>query len=337
MKTSCYCEVEFLKQFGANIPVPNPFEDNNDYSVWCSYRNLFFKNSCLMVDDLEKLKNEAKAVFSMNKDVNKNFIFLLAKQLGDGVIEKIEEKPIDNIDFETINPHTVFFLSNTAKCKELEENYGMLFISNKTKNTNAKILFGFEPSEISITNDLKNYQFISSYRHPCNSIIINDAYLLAELDDTLDENLIALLKSIMPNSLKKMKFQILILSGDNKNAINLRNKYSTIESKIRRLNKPYPIELKIIFKKAKHNRNIITNYLKINAGHAFTLFERGRLRYNLDSDTFTFSSIGKDGVKKVFDDLKKEYQKIETNTSNNSTKIFVMPENQTITNRLLTI
>lgn len=337
MKIPCYCEVEFLKEFGTNIPIPKPFENNDDYPVWCNYKNLFFKNANLILDNFEKLKNEAKAIFSTDKDCNKNFIFLLAKQVGDGVIKK-EEKQIDNIDFETINPHTVFFLSDAAKCKELEEDYGMLFISNKTKNKNAEILFGFEQSTISITKNGKysDYTFIDAFHHPCNAMIINDAYLLNEKDDTYNENLISLLDFLLPANLKKEKFQfqLLILSGDNKTNIDVRSRYSFIEKEIDKL-RTYEIELKIITKKAHHNRDILTNYLRISVGNKFTLFKKEKATINDDLTIHSF--IKNCNEMEVVTERKNEYRKIEKETQNIGSQIVVIPEIQAgkISNRLL--
>jgi hypothetical protein len=330
MKTSCYCEIEFLKQFVSNIPDRDPFADDNDFVIWRNFKKLILENSRLTIDNGGKLDEWVRD----NRE-NKLAVILYKKKQ----VAEINEMRIDNVDFETINPHTVFLMADTQKCNQLEEDYGMMFISNETKNGVAEILFGFEQSEISIakTSGFSDYNFIARYRHPCNSMIINDAYLLSEPDCKFDENLIALLKNLLPEKLNKDKtsFHLTIISGDNKKNINVKDRYSIIKAKIDALNKPYPIELKISGKQAEHNRNIITNYLRINAGHTFTLFEKNRLKI---SDTFTVSSItGNPDAKKCVDDLEKEYKKIEQQTSNIGTQIVVMPEKQAgkASNRLL--
>jgi len=325
MKISCFCEIEFLKRFTNNIPDANPYSSNNDFDIWRNFKKLIFENSRLTIDN----KNKLTEWVNDNRE-NKLAVFLFKK------IVEIKEMLIDEFDFETINPHTIFFLADNKKCKKLEEDYGMLFISNETQNENSRIIFGFEQSPIPITKNGKysNYSFLNTFHHPCNAMIINDSYLLKEKDDTYNENLIAILDFLLPDNLKKDKFQLLILSGDNKTNIDVNSRYLFIKREINKL-RTYPIELKIETKEAHHNRDILTNYLRISVGHKFTLFIKQKATINDDLTVHSF--IGNQSEMEVVNDRKNDYRKLEKDTNNIGSQVVVIPKEQAgkVTNRLL--
>jgi len=321
--TECYCEAAFLSKFLDERS--KCIYNDDEITLWCNFKSLFFKHISA-VDNISDIDELFKG------DKEKLTLWQKKRYSEEG----IKEKQIDDFNFATINPHTVFLLSNTQKCKQLEEEYGMLFISNETKKENAEILFGYEQSAISVipNGNYSNYLFLSSFQHPCNAIIVNDAYLLSEKDKTYDDNLIAILDLLLPKKLNKTIFQLLILSGDGVKNIDVNHKYSLIKSRIDKL-RTYKIELKIITKKAHHNRDIITNYLRINAKHKFTLFIEKKAATSDDLTVHNF--IGKGSEMAVVKDRKEDYKKIEKDTQNIGTQIVVMPKEQNgiISNRLL--
>jgi len=348
MKSSCYCEIEFLKEFANNIPKANPLDNKNDFEIWRNFKRLIWEISNLIVDDRRKLfdwVNELESVrqqkYAMNEalpDEVQNEYILATSLCKKKQVDSVEQNEllINEINFETINPHTVFFLTDTQKCKQFEEDYGMMFVSNSTKDDSTQILFGYEQSVISITpnGNYSNYSFLDKYHHPCNAMIINDAYVLTERDDTYEDNLIAILDLLLPLRLNKTTFKLLILSGDGFRNIDVNHKYSIIKSKIDEL-RTYKIELKIITKKAHHNRDILTNYLRISVGNKFTLFISKKA--SISDDLTVHSIIGIDSEMIVATDRKKDYKKIENETQDIGTQKVVMPKEQggIITNRLL--
>ena len=169
--TECYCEIDFLRSFVNNIPEADPYGENRDFDIWRNFKKLIFEYSRLSIDNGNKLD----AWVNEERD-NKLAMILYKMKLS----AKIEEKQFSDIQFETVNPHTVFFLTDAQKCKEMEEDYGMLFICDETKIDKAKIIF--EKKEVSVNKNgvYRNYDFLRKYRHPCNCLIINDMYLLGE-------------------------------------------------------------------------------------------------------------------------------------------------------------
>lgn len=318
----CYCEVDFLKDFFLTLETLNPFDD--EVVTFRQYFDLFLKE--ITVDSREKF------ITLIKENPNNKYLISRWKKITDAV-STIEEILLKSIDFLNVNPHAVFFLSKTEKCSEMEDDFGLLFISNETKKEKAKLLFNREEISFTKGSNYKNYDFITSkkFRHPCNCLIINDRYLLREKMEDVRENLSSMLKNILPDNLNKQIFQILIISECN----TIKDRYPQIIDILEGLNKKYKIELKIIAKNADHNRHLITNYLTINTGHKFTLFNHSKVK---TEDQMKFSSIvGNADVKEVVNDLMKKYRKIEYETINIGSEIVVLPQNKCgiVTNRLL--
>jgi len=339
MKISCFCEIEFLKRFTNNIPDANPYSGNNDFDIWRNYKKMIFENSKLTIDNKNKLTEW------VNDNRENILAFLLFKK-----IVGIEEKLIDEIDFENINPHTVFFLADTKKCEKLGEDYGMLFVSNEMKNEKANILFNTGSVEIEKDkDDYKNWKDLANQKyfiHPCNSIIITDNYIVKN-EKHYKDNLFALINVILPKSLNKLPFQITIIADEYLSEEKKKICYESIVNHLKYLKEErgyrYDIELKIIFQtnNENHARNLITNYLRLSPDDSFNWFEENREHnkrfrndYHLRITSnlkLSYSTIFNDsGYKKI----KEQYKKYD----NNKTKYLETPilqNKEEVKNRLL--
>lgn len=334
-RQTVYCELEFLIRFVDERPiVKNPFEESEEIVLWKKYANLFLNDSDLFI-------NESKE--TLIKLYNSNeFVKLILKnstrEIKCGQFEKLEKEP--ESFFDDINPHAVFFFNDATKCKEMEEDYGMMFISNETIIENAKFLF--QEGLISISkkeNHLKNWDFVSKYKHPCNSLIIVDNYILKD-EKKIEKNLILLLKELLPTRLKK-EFQLVIITDNNQTNI-IKDRYEFLLKQLKSMDKPYKIVLKIITQAIdNHDRNLLTNYLWINSGCGFSIFNYDKdfrqLKIAANTHFSLYAVASKASVRSVIKSLKEQYIKIEKNGINGPNRIVVMPETESgkITSRLL--
>jgi hypothetical protein len=145
------------------------------------------------------------------------------------------------------------------------------FITAKPKSINKK--------------DNGCWDFLDSIKHPCNSLVILDDYILTDSNELIEENLVELLKKIMPLKLNQnLEFQITII-GENQ-GIKLIDKKNKILKKLNNFYS-YPINLSIIPEKI-HDRRIFTNYYWIISGYGFTLFQDKKVK---KETSFTFIPI----------------------------------------------
>jgi hypothetical protein len=242
--------------------------------------------------------------------------------------------------FEEVNPHALFFLADTEKCKELEDDYGMMFISNENQKERAEFLFNDDLVNVSKNdkeNKITSWDFISKYKHPCNSLIIADNYIL-QYNEKIENNLIGLLRKVLPDKLNKREFQITIITGE----VGVKQRYDFIMECLDKLKKPYKISLKIITKSVdNHDRNFLTNYLWINSGYGFTIFRDDKDHQRLKPEANTHLSItplnSNPAAKDVVLSLKNQYKKIEQNGVNIGSQLIVMPKEEQgkVTSKLL--
>ena len=345
MKQLIYCELEFLLNFFNSKPVFdfNLCEESREFKEWINYRDfLLDDNSIILLDIkitcLEQYKNNNEMnLFVNRKNYFNNLIF-------DQFIE-IQKEP--DAFFEKVNPHAIFFLSDITKCKQFEEDYGMLFISNDNIYEFTEKIFGFKEELIFFNPDNKsilNWDFISKYKSPCNSMVIVDNYIF---EKNTDINLKPLILKLLPGkSLGKLKFHIYIITMKVKNHRTKKDLYCKILNYFGDELKKN-IKLKIIYDikteaTKHHDRNIITNYLWINSGVGFTIFERDYCHQKINVFThFTLFAIPKNQtIRKVIESLKKLYNSLEESPDDDRKKYLeehVIPSNQSgiITNRLL--
>lgn len=193
---------------------------------------------------------------------------------------------------------TKLFFNEDDQNDQLEADFGCIFISSQQLN---KAHFLSNWHLIPFTKQrprFDSWSFITQFRHPCNALVITDNYLFAKDDlaqnqRQLDENLLVLLKGLMPSSLK-IPFHLTIIGspidkkGNYQNYLkgNLEALHSYILKALQQ-HFTYPIHLSILIAPF-HDRNILTNYAWISSGNSFTYFENRRLHSNTN---LTFQPI----------------------------------------------
>jgi hypothetical protein len=332
MKREIYCELDFLKRFVENKPLYDDglSEEISELDIWKKYFKLFRSNSIIKID---KSQEDIKILMEANQCFK-----ILLKKHNEGIIELHFNVNI-NVPENLIC--SLFFLTDKEKCKQIEKDYGICAVCNETTDTHAKYLFGLRipTNKGFVQGDQGTYDFLKLYRHPCNSLIINDRYLLLDHDHYLEGNLLKILEILLPDKLNKTDFHLLIISGDGQKKINIESRYEKIKTEIEN-RKSYKVQIKIIAKDAAHNRDIITNYIRINAGHKFNLFRQQRFGQLLaqEYETFTFGYLF-DEDEEVRTNILSQYNKIVKDTPDEiGTVKYVIPKGTSDkeTNRLLT-
>jgi hypothetical protein len=140
------------------------------------------------------------------------------------------------------------------------------------------------------TNIFNSWEKIADFKHPFNSLLIIDNYLL---DDNIEieNNLFPLLDNFLPIKLESSEFHLTIVttiknnkSDANKSKKELEKWRSSILNKIKEIRDyKFDISISIILTGPEHNhdRNILTNYFWIHSGHSFTYFgNNGQVKKN---------------------------------------------------------
>ncbi|GHT44713.1 hypothetical protein AGMMS49965_20860 [Bacteroidia bacterium] len=260
-----YCEAEFLIQFFNNRPrisSDDSFSEDTEVDIWNKYRDMFLKDATLCLDV------SLESFFKIEND----FFNMLKKKKGNGEIKiKFDKFPI-NFD-EADNRHAFFFLSDSTKSRQMEENYGMMFISNEDYIERANFLFS-SVTLLSIDTNT-NWDIVQAFRHPCNSIILIDNYILGKKD--MEKEIKTLFDSLLPNKLEKQKFTVTIFTkkADNEDKIkqkeNLKKAIKTLRN--------YTIEVNINdVDHSQHDRSLITNYCLFECGYGFVLDYNERVK-----------------------------------------------------------
>ena len=188
----------------------------------------------------------------------------------------IKIKNQDKDFFSACFTNTIFLLDEDETCKKIENNFGFIAFS-KDQMHQTKFLFhlGLELFEKGANKD---WLFLEKYKHPFNSLIISDAYILCTSESK--ESLKQLLLNFLPKELKAFKFDLTIISDRNQKG--LPDKLEITASELNdflRQNFSYEINLTLVISKI-HDRNFVTNYLWCSSGYGFELVKNGNARYN---------------------------------------------------------
>jgi len=330
-KQQLFCEIEFLQKFFKNQPSFN-IENSTEFEIWDNYKKLFLQDCSLIFNDKQKYE---KLVFERNE-----LFVILNKRCDGGVIDiKFDNIDYDNIQTDQINQ--IFFLTDTNQCKKIEDDYGMISISNDTMNENAHILFDQSTIPIEKKGSLySDWNFLDNYFHPCNAMIIADNYLLKNEND-LKTNLLPLLDKLLPKALNKLDFQLTIITGDGKSNIDVKSRYEFLNRELQKLGRTYKIKFRIIGKsEGNHDRNLITNYLHIYSGYGFNLFKKKDYPVNAKNTVLanTIISINpivcKNDINAMVLSLRNQYKLINMDAKNIGTVITVYPSHN-IENRII--
>ena len=179
--------------------------------------------------------------------------------------------------------NAIFFSCEPKEtCEQAMKDYGVLVVCSETIEDFQYLIFdqgaAIRKSEES---DWEKCLSKDNKPIPCNSLIVIDNYILND-SDKMKENLIPLLDSILPKSLKKsVSFQLTIfatLKKDNGLDYEIKGRYTMIREFLEKVRPGMSFSLSILKckKDAFHDRNIASNNLLIGCGGGFDLFKNGR-------------------------------------------------------------
>jgi hypothetical protein len=279
-KFEFYCKIDFLLSLYGYIDqsiesfISKESSDKYYYSLL--YR-LIHNHSDIIVD-VTKEELLAIATDEKNKRYNPNFKKFIKSEIDTIVSypETFEQMEHDDDYFSGINPRALFFLDKSiVECEQMSQKYGMIFISKDDILLNLHFLFDSDVQPITKSGNIDDWEFIQKYKHPCNSIIIADNYLLKE---NIEENIIAFLKYLLPDSLD-INFHLTLIAGGDKSdsSFDIEKRYETIINSLQG-DYDYNINLTILKTKENHDRNLLTNYFWINSGYGFSLFKEKKVK-----------------------------------------------------------
>lgn len=324
-----YCQVEFLETLYDKIdkPLSELLEQSIDIEMINYYHqlvNLIHKQSMVVIDLNDEMLD--KVIENKSEDYNPILTSLLKDEKFDFFNDSSAFEQIEHNSFNF--PHALYFLSKTpSECKNLCENHGFIFISKDEIDEKIQFLFNFDIQNIVHNQQPNGWHFLERYGHSFNSMIIADNYIL---NRRYDENLFALMRNLMPQTLNNQDFHLtIIVKDDSTVSENQRQRINDfLESEFN-----YTINLTILKSSRLHDRNILTNYIWISSAYGFELFNNGNVLENrqtqvtmfpmtyLKPDFKSFFDINnqsdlKNTILETFDYLVNQSREINNNTIN---------------------
>lgn len=261
-KIELYCQQSFIDAF---IDKMKRFslidETENQGFIYDVYRLIFVNEQTTIYSDLTD-----EEITSNNNPYIKA---LLKKAKIESRKDEFTEALQDSTQksyFENISSCTRLFMLDIdwILAEKIEDKFGYAVIS-KDKIERIERFFIFH--KISLSKDYENkWEFVKKYQHPCNAMVISDNYL-GKTEDDVKNNLLPILKRIMPNKLE-MPFQLTIIGYNND--LDYESFLETLKEGLKTLK--YEVHLSFV-KYGYHDRFIFTNYYQFSAGKGFKMFD----------------------------------------------------------------
>ncbi|ANQ51251.2 hypothetical protein KMW28_16890 [Flammeovirga yaeyamensis] len=280
-RITTYANINSLTAFFAKRPSIEDELDDMEWSrSWMDFYSFINKQADLRLDvDPTQL--------SMMSKTNPYIKKMLKNASSGGSSLRCEKEAFDHLDkvSEQSMPQTLFFLDKSNKeCEEIENQYGLITLNPTRVRYKAGFMFNW--SLYNVTKDrgavkrFEKWSQLERFRHPHNSMIVIDNYLLKDLGE-MEENLIPMLDALLPEKLDARTYQLTLVGVDLRDKPASMKKYIEWELK-NKLKRSYEIEVCVVKTESNknHDRNIITNYLWLHSGHSFTYVRRNQISKN---------------------------------------------------------
>ncbi|WP_281613490.1 hypothetical protein [Flammeovirga sp. SubArs3] len=280
-RITTYANINSLTAFFSKRPSIEDELDDMEWSrSWMDFYSFINKQADLRLDvDPTEL--------SMMSKTNPYIKKMLKSASSGGSSLRCEKDAFDNLEEVSNNsmPQTMFFLDKSnSECEELENQLGLITLNANRIRQKGGFMFNW--SLYNVTKDrgavkrFENWNQLERFRHPHNSMVIIDNYLLKDLGE-MDENLIPMLNSLLPEKLESKVYQLTLIGVELRDKPASMKKYLEWELK-NKLKRPYEIEVCVVKTESNknHDRNIFTNYLWIHSGHSFTYMRRQQVSKN---------------------------------------------------------
>ncbi|KXX70092.1 hypothetical protein [Flammeovirga sp. SJP92] len=279
-RITTYANINSLTDFFRKRPSLEDQLDDMDWSKsWMDFYSFLNKQADLRLDvDPTQL--------SMMSKTNPYIKKMLKNASSGGSSLRCEKEAFDQLEevSQRTMPQTMFFLDKSNReCEDFEKKYGLITLNPNRIQSKAGFMFNW--SLYNVTKDrgavkrFEKWSQLERFRHPHNSMVIIDNYLLKDLGE-MEENLIPMLDALLPEELE-VTFQLTLISVDLRDKPLSMKKYIEWELN-KKLNRPYQIEVCVIKTESNknHDRNIFTNYLWMHSGHSFTYLRRQQVSKN---------------------------------------------------------
>lgn len=268
-----YCQEDFLLYFFDNYII-DPTNLNN--RICNRFYDLLLKNAEILIDSDEKInpgnpnpyiKHLAKSSTSGGSRITELSSYFQGFKENENVI--LECNPT-SLHFLKI--HHFQNLNEFGVCISDSLNY----LSNINTISSSPISIKVHPKDE--LNEFSGWNNLAANLPPRNSLIITDNHFIKN-EKTFKKNIFQILESFLPNKLFQQDFHFTVITQ--KELLNPDRKYKLIREFLDSLNKPFQIKFGLYlvdkFKSQPHDRDLISNYFRINVGHSFELFnEYGR-------------------------------------------------------------
>lgn len=244
-----------------------------------------------------KLKINYKSLEEAEVESNPIFEYLINEYVPTIYYDtELTNKLKDKDFYENGQSFKLFFIEKSNKeCAELSEKFGYEYINSNSVVNKWKLYRNDSSLKVTKNSDyplelkLKDWNKLEFFKHPLNSIIVCDRYILVDkYRQKIDENLIVILEILLSCKNVSENVDVMILSQEilSSNSSSLKDKlvrvHSRIQSKLSKLKKK--INLNIILFDSNfenygsyekiHDRRIYTNYFRMSSGPGFNLFHK---------------------------------------------------------------
>lgn len=274
MTKTIYCELDFLRDFVRNIPLPDLLGDDEKYLSWKKMYQLL-KNNIVIFDrllseeELKELKakketdDSSKALWtivSMNFETSNSFQLLRNSKFKD-----LSDDHLQSI---------FLMIINQRKKLEISQATGVLLLG-KSDIEKYDSLYSIRNINISVVNnkyrDWSDMDFPESIRIS-NSLIIVDNYILKDTKK-FEKNIYALLDVVLPFYTFVEYHISLFIEPNNFSESDIQLRYNKIVAKIQEIRPNLNFNLEIIDAGNRfHDRKLITNNIYIRCGEGFDIF-----------------------------------------------------------------
>lgn len=265
-KLESYCKEDFLLYFLNNY-VTDPTDLNNRR---CNdLYDFFLKKTDICIDSTEKMLSETN---------NQMIKHLLKMSLTGGpkfILLPYQFKNIDEDEKSLLvsNPSPFYFLThhNLYNIEKFGIQISDLnnYLTEIGKISSEVLTLRVHPKQE--LNQFKSWEDITLFAPQRNSLVIADNYFL-DNEQLYPYNIYKLLESFLPENLSFQDFNLTIITRQE--LLNPGRKYELINKYLISLNKPYETKFGIFLTATNkpHDRYLVSNYLRINVGHSFEIF-----------------------------------------------------------------
>lgn len=255
-------------------------------TIYCEYQ--FLKSLPQEhIDDFYRFSNESVIVFDVTMEQfftesvsNTIFKYIMKRQQSGGcelrfdIKEDEFESNLRNSSINPFNPVVLIYQSSKQRkmenrCGQYIRNYGILAADQNDFYEKCNLVddYGFAIKKSTICSWKKMLERKTVYG---NSLVIVDNYLLND-SNCFDLNLDPILNALLPEDLN-MVFNISFITQDPNST--LKSKTQTVEDLIKKIrpNLHFTVNFFVDVNKLFHDRVIISNYIWMQSGAGFDLF-----------------------------------------------------------------